>query len=116
MKNMSLQDAARMLAGVVETAGAHVCSIELHGEFDDAKEVLEAIRIVLHEFFEQGATDFDWDRAKRHLDEVKATYGELLNLPRVNPCFAIGVILEIESRFDSGERTESLFEAMMSLE
>jgi len=57
----------------------------------------------------------NWKKAYKHLLETKEAYAGLLKMPNVNPCFALGAIMEIEGRFDGGERTESLFKAMMEL-
>lgn len=61
-------------------------------------------------------SDLDWSRVKNHLDEVKGQYAELMNTPGVNPSFALGGIMETERRFDSGERTQLLFDTMMEIE
>lgn len=60
--------------------------------------------------------DLDWSDAKKHLDEMKNRYAELLNTPGVDPSYALGGIMETERRFDKGERTQSLFDAMMEIE
>lgn len=62
------------------------------------------------------ALELDWDRAERHLQDVKNAYSDLVGIPNVNPWFGLGVIIAAESRFERGERTRELYEEIIGLE
>lgn len=82
-------------------------------------EHAEALRDTMREIgddLELKPQKLDWDVAKKHLDEMKGQYAELMNVPGVDPSFALGGITQTEMRFDKGERTRLLFDAMMEIE
>jgi len=60
--------------------------------------------------------ELNWKEAEAHLEYVLKSYGGLLGMPNVNPFFALGFIMAVRNRFDSGERTEKLHADMMRLE
>ena len=62
------------------------------------------------------ATNFDWIKAKAHLEEVKERYTELISRPGVNPYLALGAIVSTLERYDEGERTQALYYKMLSFE
>ena len=56
----------------------------------------------------------NWDKAREHFYTVKESYKEL---PAINGGLALRFTFEpLELRFEGGERTQSLFEAMMAVE
>lgn len=58
------------------------------------------------------AKKMDWDKAKEHLDTFKELYREL------GPVGTFGLmhILELERRYESGERTKYLYDDILSVE
>lgn len=61
-------------------------------------------------------TTVDWSNAEAHLREVKEGYESLVNITGVIPYFALGVIAAAAFRFEGGERTQDLYDEIMSLE
>ena len=59
----------------------------------------------------------DWTGAKEHLDETIKAYEAHLLDPRVNVTFALNAVLNpLKRRYDSGERTQELYDAMLKVE
>lgn len=62
-------------------------------------------------------TENEWTEAKEHLDEVIREYKNLQGMPGVNVNFALTLVLNpLLNRFNSGERTDELYESMMNTE
>lgn len=106
------QRALRIIIDALDTVESEIQAKASREKRDGRRRLMDAA----DEFFNLGATKLEWSKAKKHLDEMKDGYVSLLNTPGVNPCFGLGAIMEIESRYDGGERTELLFQAMMSVE
>ena len=61
--------------------------------------------------------DLDWDIAKKHFDGVKKEYEELGGMPGVNISLALNLTFyPLAGRYNRGERTEELYNLMMSVE
>ena len=59
----------------------------------------------------------DWDAAKKHFDEMRKRYQDLEGMPGVNTTLALRVTFDpLAKRFNSGERTEELYNEMNSVE
>ena len=59
----------------------------------------------------------DWEKAKQHFDEVKRQYLDVMNTPSVNVFPVIAFVFDpLEKRYNSGERSEELYLAMLSVE
>ncbi len=61
-------------------------------------------------------SELDWKRAEEHLKEVEAAISKIAKMPGVNIMFYAGAFSSLKSRFDKGERTESLFNEIMELD
>lgn len=59
--------------------------------------------------------ELDWKRAEMHLKNTEEAYRGLVGIPNVNPFFAMGIVASARQRFDQGERTNALFDEIMSL-
>lgn len=58
-----------------------------------------------------------WENAKQHLDELRKRYEDLEGQPGVNTTLALrGVFDPLAKRYNSGERTKELYDAMMAVE
>ncbi len=58
-----------------------------------------------------------WDDAKERLEQKDRQYKELSRMPGVNVTFVRQmVIAPLRARYDAGERTVDLYEAMQALE
>ena len=55
----------------------------------------------------------DWPGAYAHTLEVLGEYGKLVGMPNVNPYFGIAYLRSLLKRYESGERTEELYDDMM---
>jgi hypothetical protein len=55
----------------------------------------------------------DWENAKKHLDEVRIAYTEIGASGLLGLNFSINPLLV---RYEKGERTQELYESIMSLE
>lgn len=55
----------------------------------------------------------DWEQALKHLQKVARVYGEL---PYSSALFVIKQLENLKRRYDIGERTEVLYEEIMSFE
>ncbi len=58
----------------------------------------------------------DWEKAKRRLSEAIKGYEEIRNRPHVNVEFALGWIKPLVIRLDEGERTQELYQEIMSID
>lgn len=59
----------------------------------------------------------DWGRAENYLGQIETAYKELIGVEGVNPNYAlVFVIRPLRLRFDNGERTQDLHDAIMELE
>lgn len=59
----------------------------------------------------------NWEEAKRHFDEVREQYLSLRRTPGVNVEFALCFTFDpLSDRYERGERTQDLYDAMMVIE
>ncbi len=59
----------------------------------------------------------NWDEAKRHFDKIRKRYQDLEGTPRVNTTIALRITFDpLSIRYDSGERSQALYDAMLSVE
>lgn len=58
----------------------------------------------------------DWDKAVKYLKEVIDQYKELIGKPMVNPFFGLAFLDSLLKRYNQGERTQELYDAMMGAE
>lgn len=58
-------------------------------------------------------TKTKWEDAKLHLKTIRSQY---LALPLSSSWFALSQIRDMEARLEKGERTEQLFNEIMSME
>lgn len=109
-----VNDAIRL--GLVPLGGVAVALSESY----DYRYVVYAQAIIrLEQEPAQPATDpqLDWDKAKSHMDKIRGRYEALRNEPGVNTSIALMVVFDpLQRRYVSGERSQSLYEEMMSLE
>jgi len=62
-------------------------------------------------------TTDDWNKAKQRFDAIRQQYQALDGLPGVNVTFALRVALEpLARRYNAGERTQELYDAMISVQ
>lgn len=59
--------------------------------------------------------NWEWEETERYLNDVIASYLSLVNTPGVSVGFAVKHVNAVKSRFDAGERTEALYDEIMSL-
>lgn len=58
----------------------------------------------------------DWEKAKAHFDEVRKQYQDLEGKPGVNTSMALRFTFDpLARRFNSGERTQELYDEMMEV-
>jgi len=63
------------------------------------------------------AKDLDWEKAKEHLDEITDRYKRLVGVPGVNTSLALTLVMyPLLRRFNSGERTQELYNEMLEVE
>jgi len=61
--------------------------------------------------------DLDWEKAKEHLDEIIARYQRFVGIPGVNTSLALTLVMyPLLRRFNSGERTQELYNEMLEVE
>jgi hypothetical protein len=60
--------------------------------------------------------ELDFEKAERHLKVVEESITQAAKMPGVNIAFYAGAFFSLKSRFDKGERTESLFNEIMELD
>lgn len=58
----------------------------------------------------------DWEWAENELRFKYEAYEELVGMPNVNPYFAIAATMVLLRRFQTGERTKELYDAIQALE
>lgn len=65
----------------------------------------------------ENKTPLEWEVAVEHFKNTRAIYQDLVGTPGVNTSFALEAVFRpIAERFERGERTVELYEAMMSVE
>ncbi len=57
-----------------------------------------------------------WLKAMEHFGVITGRYKELINVPGVNVGFALSRMARLEQRYNAGERTDALLEALQSVE
>lgn len=58
----------------------------------------------------------DWITAETHFNEVMRQYEALYGMPGVNVSFALALVFRpLKARFEGGERTQQLYDEMMSV-
>jgi hypothetical protein len=61
--------------------------------------------------------NLDWTKAKAHFDEVRSQYQELEGMPGVNTTFALRAVFDpLARRYNGGERTQEIYDAMLAVE
>lgn len=64
-----------------------------------------------------GPSRSEWEMAKHHFDETRQAYQDLEGLPGANTTVALRTVFDpLARRFNSGERTRDLYDAMRSVE
>lgn len=59
----------------------------------------------------------DWDKALAHFREIRSRYQQLVGTPGVNAALALEHVFQpIAKRYYDGERSQQLFDEMMSVE
>lgn len=59
----------------------------------------------------------DWEIAKAHFDEARNVYQDLEGLPGVNTSLALRMVFDpLALRYNKGERSQELHDAMMGVE
>lgn len=59
----------------------------------------------------------DWDKAKEHFDTIRKDYQDLEGLPGVNTSLALRIVFDpLAKRYNAGERSQELYDAMMQVE
>lgn len=59
----------------------------------------------------------EWENAKLYLIEKEKNYLTLSNMPGVNVKFVCRMVIEpLLDRYDNGERTQELYDAMLAVE
>ncbi len=62
-------------------------------------------------------TDEDWKKAKQRFDTIRKQYQDLDGLPGVNVTFALRIVFEpLAKRYNAGERTQELYDAMIDVQ
>jgi hypothetical protein len=61
-------------------------------------------------------TDKQWESVKTRTDKLREAYLMLGQLPNANVNFALQMVIDpLLKRYDSGERTQSLYDEIMAL-
>lgn len=61
--------------------------------------------------------DLNWEKAFKHFSIVRKSYQDLAGTPGVNTSFALEMVFRpLAERYESGERTKELYDAMMEVE
>ena len=61
--------------------------------------------------------DLDWDAAKKCFDAVRKQYQDMEGTPGVNTTMALRMVFDpLSVRYNNGERTQDLYDEMMSVE
>ena len=59
----------------------------------------------------------DWNKAKKHFDYIRQQYLDLEGVAMVNTTMALRIGFDpLAKRYNSGERTEELYEKMLAVE
>lgn len=59
----------------------------------------------------------NWDAAKKHFDEARKVYQDMEGMPGVNTTLALRAVFDpLSHRYNNGERTQELYDEMMSVE
>lgn len=59
----------------------------------------------------------DWEKAKKNFDRVRKQYQDLEGMIGVNTSFALRITFDpLAKRYNSGERSEELYQEMMEVE
>jgi len=59
----------------------------------------------------------DFEKAKEHFDEVRKWYQDLEGVSHVNTTLALRMVFDrLAIRFNQGERTPELYQAMLAVE
>ena len=59
----------------------------------------------------------EWNTAKTHFDEIRQQYMDLEGTPGVNTTMALRLTFDpLSKRFNSGERTQELYDEMINVE
>lgn len=62
-------------------------------------------------------TNDDWNKAKQRFDTIRKQYQDWDGLPGVNMTFALRIVFEpLAKRYNAGERTQELYDEMLSVE
>lgn len=59
------------------------------------------------------AEELNWDVTEKHFNEIREAYQ---NLPVMSGAFGLSLLNKLHSRFESGERTQELFDEMMAVQ
>ena len=60
--------------------------------------------------------NLNWEKCKERFDDIFKQYKDLLGTPGVNTQFAINLtLMPLSNRFNSGERTQELYDEMMDV-
>lgn len=58
----------------------------------------------------------DWEKAKKHFDEVREQYQELEGMPGVNTTLALRLVFDkLAIRYNNGERSQELYIELCSV-
>ena len=75
--------------------------------------------LIMHANQLAGTVDYglDWDKAVEHFREVRSQYQDLAGDPGVNSTLALQHVFQpLAKRYYDGERTQELFDELMSVE
>lgn len=59
-------------------------------------------------------TETEWEKAVEHAKMIKEEYDKLVSMPGVNATFALGHINRDITRYANGERTQELYNELLS--
>lgn len=59
-------------------------------------------------------TELEWEKAIEHANMIKDEYDSLVNIPGVNTTFALMHINRDITRYANGERTQELYNELLS--
>ena len=58
----------------------------------------------------------DWEKAKEHFDTIRKQYQDMEGVPGINTTLALRLSFDpLAKRYNAGERSEELYEEMMSV-
>lgn len=64
---------------------------------------------------QENSAELDWDKAIARLDKYTGEYNKLIGQPGVEIGFALRQCIKLRWRFNAGERSQELFDAMMAV-